>query len=430
MPLFTRRSNISATSTFFGVSADTKRTSVTLPSKRRGETNRSRRVLPKYPSARRQKEITTASTSTLKTGYMINDLESSDSSESSATTTTDQSNEYLKTHLLSNGNFVIEGSSDSDSASSMGTSISNVSYSCNDTPKQPEVRFKAILKFTCEGSGPVTCVSAARSGQAWVCRGNDRHLMHLYHRNGFKKETRTLNTKVEDIAVRQDKSVFIVPYQSQMIKRVSTAGKLTDFYSSLELATSGICATSRSEILITTKPVEISQKKRPRARARPSVMRLTQTGEIIWDIKNKGADPFVKPGRLNVSKNGDICVIDGETSREHVVILTPDGKLRGKYYGVKDPILARAFDPKDVCYDKNGFIYVADLVNSAVHVLDKQGNFHHFLFTSKDGIQYPSALACDTDGFVWSGCATGYVFIFDVNHLEQSQVSSRKPSYS
>lgn len=425
MPLFTRGSHISSTATFFGVPPDIGRK---LPSTRRVDPSRTRRDLPKYPSGRKHKEIHTATTTTFKTDYVIKDLDISDT-ESTESTMTDESKEILTNRLLSNGNFVVEESSDSDCASSIpDDNVSNASYSTIITPRRPNVCSKADLKFTCEGSGPITCISAARSGQAWVCRGNDRYLLHLYHRNGHKKETRTLKVKVEDVTVRQDKSLFLIPYLSQSVKRVSSTGKLTDFYTSSDLETSGLCATSRFEILVTTKAIQFSQKKKPRARSRPSVIRLTQTGEIIWDIKNKGADPFVKPGRLTVGKNGDICVIDAEPSREHVVILSPDGELKGKYYGVKDPILSRSFDPKDICYDANGFIYVADLVNSAVHVLDKQGNFLHFLIDCRDGILYPSALACDTDGFIWVGCSTGMVHVFNIVKEENVQTTNRKQS--
>ena len=423
MPLFTRRSNIRTTSTFFGASPESRRL---LPSNRRVEPLRSRRAPPSYPSGRRQREITNATTTTFKTGYEIKDLEMSDD-ESDSSTSSQKSKEFFTNQLLSNGNFIIDESSESDNAPS--EDITNASYSSSEAPRKIEdVRLKSGLRFTCEGSGPVTCISASRCGQAWVCRGNDKYLLHLYHRNGHKTETRALNSKVEDMAVRQDKSVFIIPYQSQTVKRVSATGKLTDFYSSADLATSGLCATSRFEILVTTKDVQKSQKKKPRARARPSVMRLTQTGDVIWDIKTKGADPFIKPGRLTVGKNGDICVIDAEPSREHVAILSPDGELKGLYYGVKDPILSRPFDPRDVCYDSNGYVYVADLVNSAVHVLDKQGIFHHFLFTKQDGIMYPSALTCDTDGFIWVGCASGTVHIFEVTKSQKPQASPRKSS--
>ena len=253
-------------------------------------------------------------------------------------------------------------------------------------------------------------------------------MLHLFHRTGHKKETRTLKIKVQDVTVRQDKNLFVVPLHSKTVKRVSSSGKASDFYTSAELETSGVCSTSRNEILVTTKSVQFSQKKRPRARSKPSVMRLSQTGTVIWDIKTKGADPFIKPGKLTVSKVGDICVIDAEKSREHVVILAPDGELKGKYYGVKDPILNRPFDPKDVCFDNNGLIYVADLANSAVHVLDKNGNFHHFLITQRDGIMYPSALTCDSDGFVWVGSSTGVVYVFDVNSDGLVPISYRKPS--
>ena len=424
MPLFTRSSNLSSTATFFGVPLSTART---LPSTRLVDPSRTRPMMPKYPSGRKHNDIHTATTTTFKTGYVIKEFDISDT-ESTDSTSTDETREILTNRLLANERFIVDEGSDSDLAPSVSDLNSNTSYSTIVTPRNRNVGSKATLRFSTEGSGPVTCISAARSGQAWVCRGNDRNLLHLYHRNGHKKETRTLKIKIQEVAVRQDKSVFIIPLHSKTVKRVSSTGRATDFYTSADLETSGLCATSRYEILVTTKPVQFSQKKRPRARSKPSVIRLSQTGEIIWDIKTKGADSFVKPDRLAVGKNGDISVIDAEKSREHVVILSPDGELKGKYYGVKDPILSRAFDPRDVCYDANGFIYVADLVNSAVHVLDKQGNFHHFLINHRDGIMYPSALACDTDGFVWVGSSTGVVYVFDVSRDDQTPITSRKPS--
>ena len=425
MPLFTRSSNLSSTATFFGIPLSTART---LPSTRLVDPSRTRPIIPSYPSGRKYKDVHTATTTTFKTGYVIKELDISDT-ESTDSVSTDETRALLTNRLLANERFVtFDDGSDSDGAPSVSDLNSIASYSTIVTPRSRNVSTKATSRFTCEGSGPVTCLSAARSGQAWACRGNDKHLLHLYHRTGHKKETRTLKIKVQDVTIRQDKNVFVIPLHSKTVKRVSSSGRATDFYTSAELETSGICATSRYEILVTTKSVQFSQKKRPRARSKPSVMRLSHKGEVIWDIKTKGADPFVKPGKLAVAKSGDICVIDAERSREHVVILTPDGELKGKYYGVKDPILGRAFDPKDVCYNANGFIYVADLANSAVHVLDKVGNFHHFLFTQRDGMMYPSSLTCDSDGFVWVGCSTGVVYVFEVNSDDLTPISHRKPS--
>ena len=41
---------------------------------------------------------------------------------------------------------------------------------------------------------------------------------------------------------------------------------------------------------------------------------------------------------------------------------------------------------------------------------------------------YPSALTCDSDGFVWVGSSTGVVYVFDANSDGLVPISYRKPS--
>lgn len=403
MPLYTRPTTLTTTS-FFGSSVEPTST---------GRSNRSNlrsfRTLPSYPTPQRRREITTeASTSSFQTSYVICDESDSESSE---TTNTDISCDFLKKRLLAKGNFKVEDDS-SDSDTMKHETISNMSYSTVGEEKTNGKVAAEAFVFSCEGTGSVTCIAAARSGQAWICRNNER-LMHLYHRNGHKKETKTLSTKIDTLSVRQDGTILLVPHQSQSINKLASTGKLTDFIS-FELAPGGICCTSRNETLLTTAHITKSHKKGPRPRKRPSILRLSQTGVIIWEIKTKGTDPLLKPSRIVVNKTGDICVIDQEPARDHVVLFSPDGTEKRRYYGVQNKVLLHPFDPKDLCCDRNGYIYIADLHNSAVHVLDKSGNFVRFLLTRSDGAQFPSALTCDLEGFIWVGFSSGQIRIFNV----------------
>ena len=194
--------------------------------------------------------------------------------------------------------------------------------------------------------------------------------------------------------------MLAVPDRSQTMFKFSSSGKLTKF-ASFELEIGGICCTSRSETLVTTRFIQKSQKKGPKPRKVPSVSRLNHMGDVIWCITAKGDDRFVNPSKIVVNINGDIVLIDNEPSREHVVILSPDGEEKKRYHGTGHTTLDNDFEPKDICCDSKGNIYIADLHNSLVHVLDKTGIFSHFLFSKADGYQYPVAMASEPDGFVW-----------------------------
>ena len=161
MPLFTRSSNLSSTATFFGVPLSTART---LPSTRLVDPSRTRPIVPSYPSSRKYKNVHTATTTTFKTGYVIKDFDSSDA-ESTDSTSTDETRALLTNRLLANERFVtFDDESDSDSAPSVSDLDSIASYSTIVTSRRKNVTSKAAFWFTCEGSGAVTSLSAARNG--------------------------------------------------------------------------------------------------------------------------------------------------------------------------------------------------------------------------------------------------------------------------
>ena len=412
MPLFTRRSQ--AFTTNFGYSTEPGSTRESNISNFRSPNRsqlRSFRVLPSYPSPQQRREITTnASASSFRTSYvMADDLSDTESDDTSIS---NLSRAFYRERTLARGNFCVDESSDDDE-SMPSEPVTNMTYSSiHLTPrsKQPQ---KEAYRFNVEGTGAVTCILFIRSGQCWISRHNDK-ILHLYHRNGHKKETKTLGEKITMMCMRQDKSFLVIPQFSRSVFKLAPSGKMTTFLT-FELEIGGFCSTSRNEILITTTPIQKSQKKGPRPRKTPSVLRFSQSGDRLWEIKVKGTDPFIRPSKIEVNINGDICVLDHEASKEHLVILAPDGEEKKRYYGIQDKALDHPFEPKDICCDKNGFIYLPDVRNSAVHVLDKCGNFHHFLFTKNDGNKFPCAITCDSDNFIWVGLSSGAIRVYKVD---------------
>ncbi|KAL4236829.1 hypothetical protein ACF0H5_005216 [Mactra antiquata] len=414
MPLHTKRSQ--ASTTFYSRSVEPVSTRESQVQFR--ETNRSImrsfRVLPSYPTPKPRRELTTnASVSSFRTSYVLAD-DSSDSN-SDISTISNISREFWQKRALESGNYNVGESSDSESIES--ETVTNQTYSSIQLESPSKRLRKEIYRFIVDGTGAITDISSVSVGQCRISRFNDK-LLHTYHRNGHKKDSRSISSNIHMHCTRQDKTVLVVPQFSKTVFKMAPSGKMSSFVS-FELEIGGICYTSRNEILVTTAPVQKSQKKGPRPRTTPSVTRVSQTGEKIWEIKVKGIDPFVKPSKLTVNKNGDICVIDNEPTKEHVVILSPDGEEKKRYYGVQNKVLSHPFEPRDICCDKNGFLYITDLRNCAVHVLDSQGNFNHFLFTMHDGYQYPGPILYDSEGYIWIGLSTGTVIVF---HTERNPV--------
>ena len=411
MPLYTRR--VQAAVTLYGSSTKPRVTG-----------RITQRVQPPvYPSPQRRREIREDTpSSTFKTSYVLADDDKDEDDDTTSFSSAESSGsklsrEFLKKKLFDEMQIVADDNSDSDTANSAESvsSSSIMSYSLSERIRKTPKPKKVAYTFNTQGTGSICCIGVARADQAWVCKSNDK-VITLYHRNGHKKESRTLSTKLDMMWLRQDGVWLVIPALSQSIFRLSQSGKLTEFIS-FELAPGGVCCTSRNETLVCTMPIQKSQKKGPRPRQRPGILRLGQTGDKIWEIKTKGSDPFVHPYRISVNKNRDICVIDLEPQKEHVVILSPDGEEKCRYYGVTNKAIPKSFDPRGICCDKKGQIYIADMHSGAVHVLNAQGNFSHFLLTMQDGAGYPSTVACDSNGFVWVGFSSGMVRVYDVDKI-------------
>ena len=413
MPLYPRRSKVAVT--FYGASA----TPITAGDSRNSDLRRFH-VIPAYPSPHRRREITSAaSSSSFRTSYIMAD-DSSDS-DSDDSTISDVSRQFWQKRALAKGNFRVDDSSDSDSMKS--ETVTNQTYSTIHVPPSSSRQQKDAYRFNVEGTGPILSICKYRGGYCWISRHNDK-VIYLYQRTGVKKDWRTISSRLGHIAFRDDKVILVVPELSQTIFKMASSGRLTPFMS-FELEIGGICTTSRYETLVTTTPLQKSHKKGPRPIHIPSILRISREGEVIWSIRHKGTDAFVRPTKITVNSNGDICVLDLEPTREHLVILSPDGEERKRYFGVQDKVLAHPFEPKDVCCDGKGHIYVADLQNCAVHVLDKHGNFQHFLFTKDDPYPYPVALTCESGKFIWVGLITGAVRVFDIKQIETLRVQPK-----
>lgn len=99
---------------------------------------------------------------------------------------------------------------------------------------------------------------------------------------------------------------------------------------------------------------------------------------------------------LAENRNGDICVSDTAS----LVVLDRTGKFRFRYHGKVFDTFDKPFKPRGVSTDSRGNIFLADLDNRCIHVLDKDGRFVRYV-TCGGSLDKLCDVSCDEKGRLW-----------------------------
>nr|XP_022308179.1 uncharacterized protein LOC111114185 [Crassostrea virginica] len=93
---------------------------------------------------------------------------------------------------------------------------------------------------------------------------------------------------------------------------------------------------------------------------------------------------------LNENMNLDICVAENKACA--VVVVSSVDKLRFKYTGSLSNI-QRSFDPVSITTDNQANTLISDLMNSRIHIVDKDGLFLRYI--DECGLHHPHGLYID-----------------------------------
>eukprot|EP00105_Crassostrea_gigas_P015621 XP_011432675.1 PREDICTED: uncharacterized protein LOC105331969 [Crassostrea gigas] len=99
---------------------------------------------------------------------------------------------------------------------------------------------------------------------------------------------------------------------------------------------------------------------------------------------------------LAENRNGDICVSDTVS----LVVLDRRGKFRFRYHGKVFDSFDNPFKPRGVSTDAQGNIFLADLHNRCIHMIDKDGRFVRYI-TCGGSLDKLCDVSCDENGQLW-----------------------------
>ena len=250
----------------------------------------------------------------------------------------------------------------------------------------------------------IRTVAPISSNQAWVREFQNYTIKQLSLQS---QETNSVTLPPHDDFITSSNGDFIVTgYKDQVIRRVTSAGKVSDIVSTKPLHPQWISKTQAGDLLISMTDGGDYYTLQPSSRR--LVQRMTLTGKVLntYEFREDGVTRlFTWPART--AENGNsICVINGTSSKTgELIVLHGGGRVRFTYRGHED----YEFDPSDVACDSKKRIIVSDYSNRSLHMLSPGGTFLRYLLS--DMFDFPLVMAL-YQGNMWVGFDKGAVKVY------------------
>lgn len=227
-------------------------------------------------------------------------------------------------------------------------------------------------------------VSCSQDGdQLYVC-GDSKVIKH-FSKEKFEliEEVQTLTgNEPFDITVTKDGVLVYTDWEDGSINIVK-GGKVEGLVKLTEWKPQAICCTYTNELLVAIKMADHTQSKIVRYHD----CKVTQ--EIQY---NDSRTPlYANPAFVEENKNCDIIVSDW--TNQVVVVVTRLGKFRFSYTGNLQTSKNKKFNPFGLATDSQSHILISDCDNFVVHLIDKNGQFLHYIEGCH--LQYPWGLCID-----------------------------------
>lgn len=267
----------------------------------------------------------------------------------------------------------------------------------------PPIEVRHVATFEHRLDSVISAICPSSSNVAWVACNSDS-VVAQYQRDG--RETKRIYTDfyVDDMKVTQSGNLLVAPDLGTSIKFVNVQDPRTlDFASFYPFVTRGVFISKENDIYVSLRN-ETSAK----------VVKMTSQGEIVRESqRDRGNQPlYSDPDKIAVNSVGDVVVLDWAT--KCVISVDIYGRYRFKYNGrIKRKVNCEIFTPTDLVCDKYDNILICDCDNSAVHMLDRHGQFLRFLVSVENGVSCPCSLALDEEGQLWLGEMNGQVHVIE-----------------
>ena len=247
--------------------------------------------------------------------------------------------------------------------------------------------------------------------RAWINMQEEGNAV-LMDANGRTVITRE-KVQPQDLCCDKTGNLYICHFDGGWISRLTPDQHVKDIVNTMPLRPFSLCITQSGDILVALVDVSIADFKKCK---QTYIARLDNIG------REKQRIQFEEDGKTRLfqyttyvveNKNNDIVVLDHIGKYQgRLYILNDKGAIKHSYSGTSQ--LDAIFNSYSVCCDDQCRIIVADMDNSAFHLLNPRGDLLQLLMTEKDGLVLPYSVGL-CDGLLWIGTREGKVIVAEYN---------------
>ena len=295
----------------------------------------------------------------------------------------------------------VEGELDRDNLHKMIGEISEIKPGTNSVEMISSFRHSDNAVFAiCPVSEKEAWFSYSMSGDFKLFRRDGRHIKSV--------DTDASNCS----SILHDGGFLVCNSDQKNILKVDMSGKSSVWMDTSPLNANAIGESLNGNVLVSlidensiTRTVE-SQR---------SVRMVTPSGDFLhsYEYGEDGTPVLTKPNYVAQNNNSDVCVINQfrEPNNQmcgNLCVFYEDGLLKFVYAGQR-------FTPYGICCDSLCNIICVNCIDRTIHVINSEGSFLRYLFTSDTCVPKPFSIALHR-GVLWVGSKEGEVRVYRYNH--------------
>ena len=255
----------------------------------------------------------------------------------------------------------------------------------------------------------VHTICPLKSNEAWITYAFEQEFTLLRDNGHHIKSVPTCSERHS--FVLQDNEFLLCNADANNILRMDISGRETIWIDTSPLIASFIGSALNGNLLIALADEESCSRTDKSLR---KVQMLSPSGNIIhqYEYGEDGTTPvFTWPTRSTQNYNSDVCAVNmfKKTTgnvRGNVCVFYEDGGLKFVHSGHDGE-----FYPGGICCDLLCNIIFANNSNDTIHILNSEGSFVKYLFTSETCVTRPISLALYR-GVLWVGSDLGEVRVY------------------
>lgn len=261
-------------------------------------------------------------------------------------------------------------------------------------------KVKVIGHFQVESQRQVLSICPVDNSSAWlICTGSNEASLRTQSGDVSAHMRVKPGAKLNDVVCSADGTKVFCCAQSS-VRKILPDGQDQVLFRTDDYASS-LCEAADGGIIVCHDD-------------KGMMVKYSDEGDVITVITEDldGWKLFSWPRKVRVNHgNGDIAVIE-ETTPRHVAVMDSNMDELCRFQGRQDlggkTPDAVDFLPRDICFDRNNNIIIADYGNSCVMVIDRGG---HVLRTVWRDEMPPTSVGLQNNGDLWVGFLDGQVRI-------------------